>query len=71
MKRERNIETSEHVLIECPEYKKERKNFESEMIRRIGKRKWEEIKQSEDKGMKEILGLGDYGQKNKNKKKLI
>ena len=50
-------------LIECQEYKEERKNFESEMIKRIGTREWEEIKQSEDKGMKEILGLGDYGQK--------
>ena len=30
---------------------------------RIGNREWEEIKQSEDKGMREILGLGDYGQK--------
>ena len=29
----------------------------------IGNREWEAIKQSEDKGMKEILGLGDYGQK--------
>ena len=26
-------------------------------------REWEAIKQSEDKGMKEILGLEDYGQK--------
>ena len=30
---------------------------------KIWNREWEEIKQSEDKGMKEILGLGDYGQK--------
>ena len=29
----------------------------------IGNREWETIKQREDKGMKEILGLGDYGQK--------
>ena len=48
--------------MECQEYKEERKNFESEIIR-IGNRAWEEMKQSEDKGMKEILGLGDYGQK--------
>ena len=33
------------------------------MIRRIGNTEWEEIKQSVDQGMKEILGLGDYGQK--------
>ena len=26
-------------------------------------REWEAIKQSDDKGMKEILGLEDYGQK--------
>ena len=26
-------------------------------------REWESIKQSEDKGMKEIFGLEDYGQK--------
>ena len=45
---ERNIETLEHVLIEYPEYKKERKYFEPEMIRRIGNREWEEIKQNED-----------------------
>ena len=53
----------EHVLIECPEYKSERINFETEVKRIIGNREWETIKQREDKGMKEILGLGDYGQK--------
>ena len=51
------------MLIECPEYKKERTNFETEVIRSVGNREWEEIKQSEDKEMKEILGLWDYGQK--------
>ena len=49
--------------MECQEYKEDRKNFESEMTKRIGNREWEEIKQSEDKGMKEILGLGDSGQR--------
>ena len=63
IKEERNAETLKHVLIECPEYKRERTNFETEVIRTIGNREWEAIKQSEDKGMKEILGLGDYGQK--------
>ena len=53
---------AKHVLIECQEYKEERKNFELEMIKRIENKEWEEIKQSEDKGMKEILGLGDSGQ---------
>ena len=33
------------------------------MKRTIGDREWETIKQGEDKGMKEILGLGDYGWK--------
>ena len=33
------------------------------MKRIIRNREWEAIKQREDKGMKEILGLGDYGQK--------
>ena len=33
------------------------------MKRTIGEREWEIIKQGEDKGMKEILGLGDGGQK--------
>ena len=37
-KRERNIETSKHVLIDCQECKEERKNFEPEMIRGIGNR---------------------------------
>ena len=32
------------------------------MIRRLGT-EWEEIKQSEDKGMKEKVGLGDSGHK--------
>ena len=63
IKSERNTETLEHVLIECPEYKKERTDFETEVIRSIGNREWEAIKQSEDKRMKEILGLGDYGRK--------
>ena len=53
----------EHVLTECPEYKSESISFETEVVRSIGTREWEAIKQSEDKGMKEILGLGDYGQK--------
>ena len=33
----------------------------SDNLIRIGNREWETIKQSEDKGMKEILGLGNYG----------
>ena len=33
------------------------------MKRSIGEREWEIIKQGEDKGMKEILGLGDGGHK--------
>ena len=53
----------DHVLIECPEYRSERLNFETEVKRTIGDREWETIKQWEDKGMKEILGLGDYGRK--------
>ena len=42
-KRERHIETLKHALIECQEYKEERKNFESEIIRKMGNREWEEI----------------------------
>ena len=61
--KKRNTETLDHVLIECPEYKSERLNFETEVKRTIGDREWETIKQGEDKGMKEILGLGDYGRK--------
>ena len=59
-------ETLKHwiiVLIECPEYKNERLNFETEVKRTIGEREREIIKQGEDKGMKEILGLGDGGHK--------
>ena len=63
IKRERNTETSEHVLIESPWYKEERTNLETEVIRSIRNSEWEEIKQSEDKRMKKILGLGDYEQK--------
>ena len=63
IRKERNTETLDHVLIECPEYKNERLNFETEVKRSIGEREWEIIKQGEDKGMKEILGLGDGGQK--------
>ena len=48
--KKRNTETLEHVLIEWPEYKSERINFETEVIRSIGNREWEAIKQSEDKG---------------------
>ena len=33
------------------------------MNKRIGGREWETIKQSEDKGRKQILGLRDYGRK--------
>ena len=33
------------------------------MIRRIGNREWEEIKKGRRKGYKEILELGDNGQK--------
>ena len=63
IRKERNTETLDHVLIECPEYKSERLNFETEVKRTIGDREWETIKQGEDKGMEEILGLGDYGRK--------
>ena len=63
IRKERNTETLDHVLIECPEYKNERLNFETEVKRSIGEREWEIIKQGEDKGMKEILGLGDGGHK--------
>ena len=63
IRKERNTETLDHVLIECPEYKSERLNFETEVKRTIGDREWETIKQGEDKGMKEILGLGDCGRK--------
>ena len=62
-KSERIIETLEHLLVECPEYEEDRKRFESEMITKIGNREWEETKQSEDKGITEILGLGKYGKK--------
>ena len=62
-KKERKVETLGHLLIECPAYKKERKAFELEMNKRIGGREWETIKQSEDKGRKQILGLRDYGRK--------
>ena len=63
IRKERNTETLDHVLIECPEYKNERLNFETEVKRSIREREWEIIKQGEDKGMKEILGLGDGGHK--------
>ena len=63
IRKERNTDTLDHVLIECPEYKSERLNFETEVKRTIGDREWETIKQGEDKGMKEILGLGDCGRK--------
>ena len=32
------------MRIECEEYKEERRNFEADMIRRLGNREWEEIK---------------------------
>ena len=62
---------AKHVIIECKEYKVERKNLDSEMIKRIGNREWEEINQIENKGMKEILGLGDYGQKTTDNKEIF
>ena len=49
IRKERNTETLDHVLIECPEYKSERLNFETEVKRTIGDREWETIKQGEDK----------------------
>ena len=65
IRKERNTDTLDHVglLIECPEYKSGRLNFETEVKRTIGDREWETIKQGEDEGMKEILGLGDCGRK--------
>ena len=69
IRKERNTETLDHILIECPEYKSERLNFETEVKRTIGDREWETIKQGEDKGMKEILGLGDCGRKMTDKTK--
>ena len=60
---------AKHVLSQ--EYKEERKNFESKMIKRIGNREWEEIKQSEDMGMKEILELGTTDRKQDIAKKYL
>ena len=58
-------ETLKHwnMYSESSKYKRERTNFETEVIRSVGNREWKAIKQNEDKIMKEILGLGDYGQK--------
>ena len=43
------------MLIECEEYKEERRNFEAD-IRRLVNKEWEEIKQSEDKGNEKKYG---------------
>ena len=44
-------------MIECEEYKEERKELEKGIIKEIGKESWEREKQEEDKGIKTILGL--------------
>ena len=54
---EREIETLEHVLIECEGYERERKRFEKEIEEVIGREVWEEEKKGENGGMEVILGL--------------
>ena len=50
-------ETLEHVIIECQEYKENRKIFMEEIKKEIGEKEWQEQTEKEDRGLKMILGI--------------
>ena len=49
------VETLEHVIIECNKYNQEREIYIKIVIERIGSDKWREIGEEGDRGMKHIL----------------
>ena len=54
---ERIREEVEHILLECEWYKEIREEMEEKIEREVGRSKWNQVKQREDKGMKFLLGL--------------
>ena len=63
MNNQESIETLEHVLIECEEYKEKREEMEKEMIRKTGREKWEEARRNENTCIETILGIEEEGKK--------
>ena len=53
---EREIENLEHLIIECPKYEIEREEMIRRIVTKIGREKWEEIKEEED-GLRHLLGF--------------
>ena len=53
----REIETLEHMMVECETYEKERKMLEKEMEGVMGKEEWERVKRTEGRGMVEVLSI--------------
>ena len=47
--------------MECNEYQEEREELEKEIIRAIGRDKWERAKENENKGIEIILGIEEEG----------
>ena len=58
------IENIKHIIIECSAYNNERKELEEEIIKQIGREKWENIKREEREGIDFILGLHKENNKN-------
>ena len=50
-------ETLEHIIIECTKYTQEREVLERDLVEKLGEGRWEEIKQTENRGMELILGF--------------
>ena len=50
-------ESVEHILIECDRYEEERRELDTFMGNKIGVTRWEEEKQSENRGIDYVLGF--------------
>ena len=58
-------ETLEHLVIECEGYKEERRLLDREIEMVVGEREWSRRKESEDRGIRTVMGLTDDNHNNK------